>query len=134
MAQLTRGDKMALYLLLSSPSKLKAQVNGTLTAAGAVPSAGDPPVGPAGSPTEGIKRLVALASAPSVGVPKANFNDPVAQLNKLFNADGTINDSMSSLLRGLAMDGYPEQGTCPGGGSNGNDTSSIVSALKTKLG
>jgi hypothetical protein len=116
---LSKGERMALYLLLSSESRFAGKINGTLTANGDVPSPGNPPTGPAGSPQAALARLQTGAGpgAGNLGIDPGSLTD--TGLADMFTPNGLVSNDAHVLRNSLAMDNYGDSGPCPSGGDEG---------------
>jgi hypothetical protein len=125
---LTKGEALALYLLLSSQSRLAGVVAGTLTASGDQPSSGNPPLGPAGTPALGLARFNGLAA--EIGIPAAHLTASQTKLLTMFTPNGTVSNDFHVLRTALSLDDdYGDSGPCP----TGDDESNIVLGLQKTI-
>jgi hypothetical protein len=126
---LSKGERMALYLLLFSESRFAGKINGNLTASGDLPGGGNTPLGPAGSPAAALARFQAGAGPNGLGMDPAGLNDPALPLMGMFTPNGIVSSDFHVVRTALALDSYGESGPCP----SGADELALVKGLRQTI-
>lgn len=122
---LTRSQKMALYVLLSTQSQLRLLLEGRITLDGS------PAPGPSSNQTDLSTRLKTYI--PTIGIHPQD-SDCYSFATKLWAGSGTVEQSgnlttSSSYIRQAFQMAYDPTGPCP----KGADQNAIVDGLKSTL-